>query len=163
HPPQDTIHLGETRMTNQRSVRFTKLMLVALLVAAGARAKDDVPKGKKWVASWITAPSGTFAGVNAPRLVNLAFPFDPTHPPRANGDEGGGEEGVSSAVDGRNLAISIFIAGASGPMTFHGTALQESFLSPPGDPKTKNDHTMDTLDTAFPYETSSWFFVDGVD
>jgi hypothetical protein len=231
-------------MTNQRSVRFTVLVAAALLIAAGARAKDDSGKGKKWVATWITAPSATFGGVNAPRLVNLAFPFDSTHPPQANnqtlrmivkpdiwgdtmrvrlsnyfgtgpvtfdhvaiglqsysgatvpgtntsltfngkksvtvpagqrvfsdavklswvdGDEGGGEDGVSSAVDGRNLAISMYIAGKSGPMTFHGTALQESFLSAPGKLTEKNDHTMDSLDTAFPYETSSWFFVDGVD
>jgi len=228
-------------MTNQVSIRFTKLVFVALLVAAGAHAKDDGPKGRKWVASWITAPQGTFGGVNAPRLVNLAFPFTSTMPPQASnqtlrmivkpdvwgdtmrvrlsnywgtgpvtfthvtiglqsfsgatvagtnttltfkghpsvmvkdkmrvfsdpiklpwvhGDDGrGDDDGVSSAVDGRNLAISIYIAGQSGPMTFHSTALQESFLAPPN----TGDRTMDTLDTAFPYETSSWFFVDGVD
>ncbi|HWE23357.1 MAG TPA: GDSL-type esterase/lipase family protein [Myxococcales bacterium] len=244
-------------MTNQRSIRFATLVSAAVLVAAAARAKDDEGKGKKWVASWITAPQGTFAGVSqpidpanpsgprmlTPRLVNLAFPFDPnsTTPPQANnqtlrmivkpdvwgdtmrvrlsnyygtgpvtfnhvtiglqsysgatvagtnttltfngqksvtvpagqrvtsdevklhwvnGDEGGdGDDGVSSAVDGRNLAISIYIAGRSGPMTSHGNALVESFLAGPG----TGDHTMDTLDTAFPYETSSWFFVDGVE
>lgn len=243
-------------MTNQRSVRFTVLVVAALLVAAGARAKGDEGKGTKWVASWITAPSGTFAGVSqvdptdptkkrrilTPRLVNLAFPFDPnsTTGPQANnqtmrmivkpdlwgdtmrvrlsnyfgtgpvtfnhvtvglqsysgatvagtnttlkfngktsvtvaagqrvvsdalklswvnGDEGGGEDGVSSAVDGRNLAISIYIKGPSGPMTSHGTALVESFLGAPG----SGDHSMDALDTAYPYEMSSWLFVDGVD
>jgi len=249
-------------MTNQRSVSFTVLVAAALLIAAGARAKDDSAKGKKWVATWITAPSGTFAGITvadpadptgrrripAPRLVTLAFPFDPnatpptipqpnnqtlrmivkpdiwgdtmrvrlsnyfgTGPvtfdhvaiglqsysgatvpgtntsltfngkksvtvpagqravsdavklPWVNGDEGGGEDGVSSAVEGRNLAISMYIAGQSGPMTFHSTALVESFLSAPGEKAGKGDHTMESLDTAFPYETSSWFFVDGVD
>src|SRR5204862_7864205 len=76
--------------------------------------------------------------------------------PWVNGDEGrGGEDGVSSAVDGRNLAISIYIAGQSGPMTSHGTALQESFLAGPG----TGDHTMDVLDTTFPYEMASWLFV----
>ena len=82
-------------MTNQRSVSFTVLVAAALLVAAGARAKDDSAKGKKWVATWITAPSGTFAGITvadpadptgrrripAPRLVTLAFPFDPNATP----------------------------------------------------------------------------------
>src|SRR5207302_7963768 len=212
-PSSSSSYLGETRMTNQVSIRFTKLVFVALLVAAGAHAKDDGPKGRKWVASWITAPQGTFGGVNAPRLVNLAFPFTSTMPPQASnqtlrmivkpdvwgdtmrvrlsnywgtgpvtfthvtiglqsfsgatvagtnttltfkghpsvmvkdkmrvfsdpvklpwvhGDDGrGDDDGVSSAVDGRNLAISIYIAGQSGPMTFHSTALQESFLAPP--------------------------------
>ena len=68
-------------------------------------------------------------------------------------------EGTSAAVEGRNLAISMFIPGSSGPMTFHSTALQESFLGAPD----SGDHTGDDADDAFPYETSSWFFVDAVD
>jgi hypothetical protein len=44
-------------------------------------------------------------------------------------------------------------------MTFHNTALQESFLGAPG----SGDHTGDDGDAAFPYETSSWFFVTAVD
>ena len=71
----------------------------------------------------------------------------------------GEDDGVSPAVEGRNLAISMFIPGSSGPMTFHGTALQESFLGAPD----SGDHTGDDGDSAFPYETSSWFFVDAVD
>lgn len=231
-------------MPTRKSVPFLGMLLIAISIAASASA-DDSRGGKKWVASWITAPQGTFAGVNAPRLVNLAFPFTAGTTPQANnqtlrmivkpdlwgdtmrvrlsnyygtgpvtfthvaiglhsysgatvagtnrsltfngqrsvtlaagqrvvsdavklpwvnGDEGrGGEDGVSSAVDGRNLAVSIFIGGQSGPMTFHSTALQESFLTAPGDSKSANDHAMDDLDTAYPYETSSWFFVDGVD
>jgi hypothetical protein len=228
-------------MSKTRNVTFVRILLLSVCLAASAVAKDDGHSGgKKWVASWITAPSGTFGGVNAPRLVNLAFPFDSTHPPQANnqtlrmivkpdlwgdtmrvrlsnyfgtgpvtfshvavglqsysgatvagtnttlrfggktsvtvpagqrvfsdavklpwvnGDEGEGEDGVSSAVDGRNLAISIYIAGQSGPMTSHGTALQESFLAAPG----SGDHALDALDTAYPYEMASWLFVDGVD
>jgi hypothetical protein len=71
----------------------------------------------------------------------------------------GGDDRVSSVLEGRNLAISMFIPGSSGPMTFHGTALQESFLGAPN----SGDHTGDDADDAFPYETSSWFFVDAVD
>src|SRR6267378_313247 len=66
---------------------------------------------------------------------------------------------VNAALEGRNLAISMYIPGQSGPMTFHSTALQESFLAPPS----TGDHTGDDADDAFPYETSSWFFVSGVD
>src|SRR5438105_10680992 len=108
-------------MTNQRSVRFTKLMLVALLVAAGARAKDDVPKGKKWVASWITAPSGTFAGVNAPRLVNLAFPFDPTHPPQANNQTL--RMIVKPDLWGDTMRVRLSNYFGTGPVTFNHVAI----------------------------------------
>jgi hypothetical protein len=66
---------------------------------------------------------------------------------------------VDPAVEGRKLAISMFIAGQSGPMTFHSTALQESFLGAPG----SGDHALDDGDDAFPFETSSYFFVDAVD
>jgi hypothetical protein len=244
-------------MTNKRSVLLAGVAVAVLIAGAAVRSIADEGKGKKWVASWITAPQGTFAGVSqlvdpmnpakgrvlTPRLVNLAFPFDPnsTTPPQANnqtlrmivkpdvwgdtmrvrlsnyfgtgpvtfdhvtiglqsysganvagttttvtfngrrsvtvaagqrtfsdavkvpwvnGDEGrGGEDGASSAVDGRNLAVSIFISGQSGPMTVHGNALVESFLAAPG----TGDHSMDAGDGAFPYETSTWFFVDGID
>jgi hypothetical protein len=76
----------------------------------------------------------------------------------AEGD-GDADDRVNPALEGRNLAISMYIPGQSGPMTFHSTALQESFL---GGPNT-GDHTRDDGDDAFPYETSSWFFVDAVD
>jgi len=68
-------------------------------------------------------------------------------------------DSVDPVVDGRNLAISMYVPGQSGPMTYHGNALQESFLSAPD----AGDHTMDDADFAFPFETASWFFVDAVD
>ncbi len=77
---------------------------------------------------------------------------------RAEGD-GDADDRVNPALEGRNLAVSMYIPGQSGPMTFHSTALQESFLAPPN----TGDHTGDDADDAFPYETSSWFFVSGVD
>jgi GDSL-like lipase/acylhydrolase family protein len=71
-----------------------------------------------------------------------------------------GEDGsISPVLEGRNLAISMYIPGSSGPMTYHGTALQESFLAAPN----SGDHAEDDSDAAFPYETSSWFFVDAID
>lgn len=42
-----------------------------------------------------------------------------------------GLDGVDPVVDGHNLAVSIFVQGKSGPMTYHSTALAESFLSAP--------------------------------
>ena len=70
-----------------------------------------------------------------------------------------GDDRVSPVLEGRNLAVSMYIPGQSGPMTFHGTALQESFLGAPN----TGDHTRDDGDEAYPYETPSWFFVTEVD
>ncbi len=72
---------------------------------------------------------------------------------------GDDEDSAGRAVEGRNLAISMYIPGQSGPMTFHSTALQESFLGAPN----SGDHSSDDSDAAYPYETPSWFFVDAVD
>lgn len=70
-----------------------------------------------------------------------------------------GDDRVDPVVDGRNLAVSMYIPGASGPMTYHGTALVESFLAAPN----TGDHADDESDAAFPYETSMWFLVDAID
>jgi hypothetical protein len=79
---------------------------------------------------------------------------------RGPGDgDGDAEDPVPPQLEGRNLAVSMYVPGQSGPMTYHNTALQESFLAPPG----TGDHTGDDDDDAFPYETSSWFFVTAVD
>ena len=112
----------------------------------------------------------TVAGTNAPvtfagsRSVTLAAGeerfSDAVHVRWVHGvGDGDADDRVDPALEGRNLAISMYIPGESGPMTFHGTALQESFLGAPG----TGDHTGDDSDDAYPYETSSWFFVDAVD
>jgi hypothetical protein len=69
------------------------------------------------------------------------------------------DDGDVRRLEGRNLAISIYVPGAEGTLTYHNTALQESFL---GAPET-GDHTMDDDDLSYPYETSVWFLVDAVD
>ena len=112
----------------------------------------------------------TVAGTNTP----VTFTGEPSvtvpagqevwsDPARVRWVHGGGDDDADDRVDpvleGRNLAVSMYIPGSSGPMTFHGTALQESFLAAPN----TGDHTGDDSDAAFPYETSSWFFVDAVD
>lgn len=58
---------------------------------------------------------------------------------------------------GRKLAISFHVAGASGPMTWHAKGLQTSYLAPPGAP-----HSDEETEAAFPYSTTSWFFLDAV-
>lgn len=65
---------------------------------------------------------------------------------------------AKSLIAGRKLAVSFHIAGATGPMTWHAKALTTSYLTPPRSGNHGNDD-----DTAFPYSTTSWFFVDRVD
>jgi lysophospholipase L1-like esterase len=61
--------------------------------------------------------------------------------------------------DGRKLAISFHVNGPTGPMTWHAKALQTSYLSG----HRSGVHTSDEDDAAFPYTTTSWFFLDAVD
>jgi lysophospholipase L1-like esterase len=70
---------------------------------------------------------------------------------------------VKSAADpelaGRKLAVSFHVTGSSGPMTWHAKALTTSYLSAPG----AGAHGNDESDDQFPFSTTSWFFLDGVD
>jgi GDSL-like Lipase/Acylhydrolase family len=69
------------------------------------------------------------------------------------------EYDVDPVIDGHNLSVSIFVAGSSGPLTYHSTALNESFLSGPN----AGDVTGDETDFNFPYETNHFFLINAVD
>jgi lysophospholipase L1-like esterase len=58
----------------------------------------------------------------------------------------------------QQLAISLYVAGASGPMTWHAAAFTTSYISDPN----AGDHTADPGDAAFPHSTTSWLFVSEV-
>ncbi|GJD48427.1 hypothetical protein OPKNFCMD_1146 [Methylobacterium crusticola] len=60
---------------------------------------------------------------------------------------------------GRKLAVSLHVAGASGPMTWHAKALQTSYVTAPG----AGARGAEEGEAAFPYATASWFFLDAVD
>lgn len=60
---------------------------------------------------------------------------------------------------GRNLAISFAVDGATGPASFHSSAFTTSYISAPG----SGDQVLAEDDIAFPYSTTSWFFVSEVD
>ncbi len=60
---------------------------------------------------------------------------------------------------GRKMAVTFHIAGESGPMTWHAKALTTSYLSAPGD----GAHGDEETDAAFPFSTTSWYFLDAVD
>jgi lysophospholipase L1-like esterase len=62
-------------------------------------------------------------------------------------------------LTGRRLAVSFHVAGSSGPMTWHAKALTTSYLSEPGSGARGSDEN----DAAFPFTTTSWYFLDAVD
>ncbi len=73
-----------------------------------------------------------------------------------------GEEVYSDPVafqvaPGRNLAVSVYAPGATGPVTWHNLAQQINYVS------NRGDHAADVEDTAFSNGHSSSFFVTGVD
>jgi lysophospholipase L1-like esterase len=65
----------------------------------------------------------------------------------------------ATELAGRKLAVSLHVAGESGPMTWHAKALTTSFVTAPdaGAKGAAED------EAAFPYPTASWFFLDAVD
>jgi lysophospholipase L1-like esterase len=65
----------------------------------------------------------------------------------------------AQALSGRKLAVSFHVAGESGPMTWHAKALQTSYMTAPG--AGAKGHQED--ESAFPFSTASWFFLDAVD
>jgi lysophospholipase L1-like esterase len=66
---------------------------------------------------------------------------------------------LAQAGTGRKLAVSFHVAGESGPMTWHAKALQTSYVSRPdtGSAAAVED------ESAFPFTTTSWYFLDAVD
>jgi lysophospholipase L1-like esterase len=63
------------------------------------------------------------------------------------------------AAPGDRMAISFHIAGESGPMTWHAKALTTSYLSAPG----SGAKGAAADESAFPFTTTSWYFLDAVD
>ncbi len=63
------------------------------------------------------------------------------------------------ALAGRNLAVSVAVRGASGPASYHDTAFTTGYISPPG----SGDVSGQDDDTAFPFSTTSFFFLSEVD
>lgn len=59
----------------------------------------------------------------------------------------------------RNLAVSLYATGTTGPMTWHAASFTTSYLTDPG----AGDHTADRSDAAFPHSTTSWFFLAGLE
>jgi lysophospholipase L1-like esterase len=62
-------------------------------------------------------------------------------------------------LTGRRLAVSFHVVGDSGPMTWHAKALTTSYISPPG----SGARASEEAEHAFPYSSTSWYFLDAVD
>jgi L-aminopeptidase/D-esterase-like protein/lysophospholipase L1-like esterase len=60
---------------------------------------------------------------------------------------------------GRRLAVSFHIVGSSGPMTWHAKAQTTSYMTAPH----AGSRGADADDAAFPFTTTSWYFLDGLD
>lgn len=62
-------------------------------------------------------------------------------------------------MSGRNLAVSFAVSGTASTLTFHKDAFTTSYISP----RNSGNVTAAQDDTAFPYTTTSWFFLSEVD
>jgi lysophospholipase L1-like esterase len=56
----------------------------------------------------------------------------------------------------QDLAVSIYFAAPTGPVTWHPAALTSNYYG-------SGDHSADAGGAAFTHQTSSWYFLDGVD
>ena len=62
-------------------------------------------------------------------------------------------------LQSRKLAVSFHVAGESGPMTWHAKGLTTSYVTEPG----AGSQGANDDEAAFPYGTTSWYFLDAVD
>ena len=60
---------------------------------------------------------------------------------------------------GRKLVVSFHAVGSTGPMTWHAKALTTSYVTAPR----AGSHGREESDAAFPFTTTSWYFLDAVD
>jgi lysophospholipase L1-like esterase len=67
--------------------------------------------------------------------------------------------GFPAHLAGRKLAVSFHVEGESGPMTWHAKALTTSYVTAPGAGAKGHDED----ESAFPFTTTSWYFLDAVD
>ncbi|MEQ1945737.1 MAG: GDSL-type esterase/lipase family protein [Bryobacteraceae bacterium] len=68
-------------------------------------------------------------------------------------------KGTATELMGRKLAVSFHISGESGPMTWHAKSLTSSYVTAPG----AGSKGRDENESAFPFATTSWYFLDALD
>ncbi len=105
-------------------------------VAAGTNRQVRFERGR----TSVTIPAGASVASDAIVLDFVKSPSDPL-------------------LSGRKLVVSFHVAGSSGPMTWHAKALTTSYVSAPR----AGSHGREESDAAFPFTTTSWYFLDAVD
>jgi lysophospholipase L1-like esterase len=93
------------------------------------------------------------AGVGSIRAVAFAGGSSVTV---AKGAEVSSDPATLKVAAGQDLAVSVYLPTATGPATWHRSALQTSYVS------TAGDHTRDTAAGAYSTTASHWFFLDAV-
>jgi lysophospholipase L1-like esterase len=66
---------------------------------------------------------------------------------------------VTLKKQGARLAVSFHVNGTSGPMTWHAKAITTSYLTA----RNGGSHGAEEASAAFPFTTTSWFFLDAID
>lgn len=117
---------------------------------------DDVFIGLHQTSSAVVAGTNQAVSFRGKKRVTVApgrsVWSDAVRMPFARNPKGG-------ALVGRKVAVSFHVAGESGPMTWHAKALQTSYLTASG----AGSKSADESDAAFPFSTTSWFFLDALD
>ncbi len=108
----------------------------------------------------VSATGGNIVkGTNRPVLFNGSSRLSITPGSFAYSDAVDLKLASGAMTEGRKLAVSFHVTGPTGPMTWHAKALQTSYLSG----HRSGVHTSDESDAAFPFTTTSWYFLDAVD
>ncbi len=124
--------------------------------AFGARplTVDDVHVGLQWNGPALVPGSNravTFAG-------KTAITIEPGHDVWSDAVDLPSVQDPAALI-GRKLAVSFHVVGESGPMSWHAKALTTSYVTAPGAGRKGGDED----EAAFPFSTTSWFFLDAVD
>ena len=133
----DTMRLRFSNVFGDRPLTL-KSVSVALQSSAGNTQADTLTRVRFRGQHSTTIPPGTQAWSDA---VDLRWIRD------------------EDDFTGRNLLVSIAVQGASGAISWHGKAVATNYITPQG----SGDHTFDTDDAAYPYTSTSWYFLNAVD
>jgi lysophospholipase L1-like esterase len=135
----DTMRFRFSNVFGDRAVTFSRVT-VALQSFAGNAQDDTVTPVSFSGRASVTIPKGEEVWSDA---VDLKWVKD--------ADDFG--------VAGHNLLVSVAVLGKSGAISWHGKAVTTNYLTPQG----SGDHTLDSDDSAYPYSSTSWYFLNAVD
>jgi lysophospholipase L1-like esterase len=132
------LHFANTFGT--RPVTFDDVFVGLQNSAASLVPETNVPVSFENGKKSLTLPAGASAFSDT---VTLRFVTRPDEP----------------LLMGRRLAVSFHVVGATGPMTWHAKAMTTSYITPPH----AGSRGADLDDAAFPFTSTSWYFLDGLE